>query len=153
MGCSGSREANSIYEAKKHSIPLPTENVMLLRDVARARKQCGKTANRAGAVGTTNGIALCTTAGSKVYGIPHHSVPENILQQIIKQLNSKQLKDNQAVRGSQYVSCQIKSCQSDLTCFSDRLTVPTGRETSVNIHTLILNTAFDVLQVTFSQAH
>lgn len=44
MGCSGPREANSIYEVKKHSIPLPTENVILLRDVARARMRCGKSA-------------------------------------------------------------------------------------------------------------
>lgn len=153
MGCSGSREANSIYEVKKHSIPLPTENVMLLRDVARACKQCGKSANRAGAVETTNGITLFTIGGRKAYGIPHHSAPENVLQQIIKQFNCKQLKDNKVVRGNQYVSCQIKSCQTDLTCFFDRLTVPTGREKSANIYMLILNTAFDALQMTFSQAN
>jgi len=126
MGCSGSREANSIYEAKKHSIPLPTENVMLLQDVARACKQCGKSAKRAGAVGTINSTTLFTTEGRRVDGNPHHSAPENIPQQIIKQFDWKQLKDNKVVRGSQYVSCQIKSCQTDLTCFSDRLTVPTG---------------------------
>lgn len=75
MGCSGSREAKSIYEAKKRSIPLPAENVMSPCDVARAGKQCGKSAKRAGAVGAT----LLTTGGRKAYGIPHHSVPENTL--------------------------------------------------------------------------
>lgn len=90
----------------------------------------GKVQNRAGAVGTTNDIMLFTRGSRKAYGISHPSVLENILQQIIKQFYCKKLKDNKAVRSSQYLSCQIKSCQTDLTCFSDRLTVPWMREAS-----------------------
>lgn len=71
----------------------------------------------------------------------------------MKQFDCMQLKDNKAVRASQYVSCQIKSCETDLTCFSHRLTVPTGQEKSANIYMLILNKAFDVLQMTFSLAN
>lgn len=69
MGCSGSREAKSICEARQHSIPLPTENVMFLRDVARACKQGEKSVTTAGAVGTTNGIMF---GGHGAYGIPYH---------------------------------------------------------------------------------
>lgn len=102
MGCSGSGEANSIYEAKKHSIPLPTENVILRRDVARACTQCGKSANRVGAVGTTGVMTLFSKGGRKAEGVPLQSAPENMLQQVTKQLNYKQQKNNEAVRGSQY---------------------------------------------------
>lgn len=153
MGCSGSREANSIYEAKKHSIPLPTGNVMLLQDVARACKQCGKSAKQSWCSRNYKRHHVIYQGSRKAYGISHPSVPENILQQIIKQFDCKKLKDNKAVRSSQYLSCQIKSCQTNSTCFSDRLTVPTGWEKSANIRMLILNTAFNVLQMTFSQAN
>lgn len=152
MGCSGSQEANSIYEVKKHSIPLPTENVMLLR-CCKSMQAVWEKCKQSWCSRNYKRHHVIYRGGRKAYGIPHHSVLENILQQIIKQFNCKQLKDNKVVRGSQYVSCQIKSCQTDLTCFSDRLTVPTGRKKSANIYMLILNTAFDVLQMTFSQAN
>lgn len=77
-----------------------------------------------------------------------------MLQQVTKQLNYKQQKDNEAVRGSQYFFFfQIRSCQTHLTCLSDRLTVLGGQEKSANTYILVLNTAFDVLQMTFSQAN
>lgn len=44
---------------------------------------------------------IINQGGRKVYGNSHHSVPENFLQQIIEQLDYKQLKDNKVVGGSQ----------------------------------------------------
>lgn len=84
-----------------------------------------------------------------MYGKSHRSVPENFLQQIIEQLDCKQLKDNKVVETvNKFLD---KSHQTDLTGCSDRLTVPAGREKSASLHILILNTAFGDFHMTSSQ--
>lgn len=48
-------------------------------------------------------MTLFSKGGRKAEGVPHQSAPENMLQQVTKQLNYKQQKNNEAVRGSQCI--------------------------------------------------